>query len=76
MNLSRCRCCGKKIPSHYYANALFCSDLCRKRHWDITKRPSANKSALKLLKGVVGFRPEKIVNNLEPEVTWIRVYKY
>ena len=76
MNISKCRCCGENIPNHFYANALFCSDLCRKRHWDITKRPCANKIALKSFKGVVGFGLKENVNKLEPEVTFIHVYKY
>lgn len=47
MNLSKCRFCGKKINIHFRQDALFCSDLCRKRHFDITKRPKHNRRAKK-----------------------------
>lgn len=52
MNKSRCRFCGKKIPKWAYSNALFCSDICRKRHYDVTKRPKHNKRAVKSLEDV------------------------
>ena len=53
MNFSYCRFCGRKIPKYFYANALFCSDLCRKRYYDVKKRPESNQRAVKFVKGVV-----------------------
>lgn len=37
MNRYYCRLCGKKIPTHAYANAVYCSDYCRKKDCDIRK---------------------------------------
>lgn len=35
MNISRCRQCGQPIPEWTRSNALFCTDFCRKKHYDI-----------------------------------------
>ena len=53
MNISRCRFCGKKINKFYRKDTLFCSDKCRKRHYDLDRRPEANKKAVKEFKAVV-----------------------
>ena len=53
MNPYYCRFCGEKIDQFAYSNAVYCSDLCRKRSYDIKKRPKANRKAVLLVKGVV-----------------------
>ena len=75
-NISFCRYCGKKIPTHYRSDTLFCEDSCRKSHWDILNRPNSNKKAFMKVIAVVGFSPQENVNTSEPEITLIRVYKY
>lgn len=44
MNFSFCRCCGSRIDQDKYRNALFCSEACRKTHWDIAHKRSTQKS--------------------------------
>lgn len=39
-----CRFCGKKIEKWTRADALYCSDYCKKKEWDILhERTEANK---------------------------------
>ena len=61
MNINHCLLCGKKISRYYRQDALYCNDLCRKRHFDILNRPEANKRAMELIKDVV----EKEVLNVK-----------
>ncbi len=35
MNRYYCRFCGKKIDKWVRVDALYCSDYCRKKEWDI-----------------------------------------
>lgn len=35
-----CRNCGKRLPFWFRANALFCSEKCRKANFDTNKRKS------------------------------------
>lgn len=59
MNPYYCRLCGKKIDRFAYSNAKYCNDLCRKRAYDINKRPKANRKAILSVKGVVEIEKEK-----------------
>lgn len=52
MNISKCRMCGDKIDIYRYRNALFCSDKCKKRHYDATHRRSKLKQNKTLNEGV------------------------
>ncbi len=66
MNIARCRFCGKKIPKWLYSNALFCGDNCRTRYSDVKNRPEANKTACKLVEGVV--ETKGVIDNEEEKL--------
>ena len=53
MNIFKCRWCGQKINKFYYSNALFCSDFCRKKAYDVRKGRTRNIDDLKFVEGVV-----------------------
>lgn len=59
MNYSCCRLCGKKINIHLRKDTLFCSDLCKARHFDISKRPNHNQKAFLSFKAVVEKEKER-----------------
>lgn len=58
MNNWYCRNCGKKIETWIYANALYCSDYCRKKAYDIRTGRTMLKTAKNKLEAVGNLENE------------------